>query len=318
MRAVFMGSPNLAAVVLRALAQTSWDVQLVVTQPPAPQGRGRREQAPPAAVAAAELGIPIFQPPRLRSADAVAEIEAIAPDVIVVAAYGQILPPSVLSIPRLGCINVHPSLLPRYRGAAPISGALLAGAAVTGVSIMLMDAGMDTGPVLSQSETPIADEDDQVSLTERLADLGADLLVSTLDAWAAGRIQPILQDNSRATTTRLTTRDDGVLDWTQPGVDLWRRVRAYAEWPVAHTWWNGKLLRIRRASVDEAGAAAPGVVVAAGPLSRVAHRAAVGTGRGLLLLDVVGLEGRQVLPIDEFLRGQREFIGAQLGGPTGI
>jgi methionyl-tRNA formyltransferase len=318
MRVIFMGSPDLAVPSLRALVRAGHDICLAVTQPPHAAGRGRRERQPAVAVEAVSLGIDVFQPERVRRPEAVARLQAASPELIVVAAFGQILPSSILSIPRYGCVNVHPSLLPRHRGATPISGALLAGDAVTGVSIMLMDAGMDTGPVLAQVETTIADDDDQVTLTDQLARQGADLLVPTVERWVAGTLSAQPQDESQATLTPLTTRTDGALRWEEPARALWRRVRAYAEWPQGYTRWEGRLLRVRRAHLGE-GAAAPGEVIPWGAPTRVPTSAAVGTGEGVLVLDVVGLEGRQLLPIDAFLRGQPRLIGARLeteGGQT--
>lgn len=313
LRTVFMGTPALAVPSLRALVAAGHDVALVVTQAARPAGRGRHEAQPPVATAAAELGIPIIQPDRVRAPDALDHIAREEPDAIVVAAYGQILPAALLAIPRLGCINVHPSLLPRYRGASPISAAILEGDASTGVSIMLVDEGMDTGPVLSQIQTPIADADDQVSLTARLAELGAGLLVATLPRWAAGEVRAQPQDAAHATVTRRTTPADGILRWAEPAVALWRRVRAYAEWPQAFTSWEGKRLRILTAAYDPSLAAEPGAVVPAGPRARSPVAAAIGTGEGALLPQTVGLEGRRALPIDAFLRGHPTFIGARLG-----
>jgi methionyl-tRNA formyltransferase len=313
MRIVFMGSPLLAVPSLRALVEAGHEVRLVVTQVARPAGRGRRELQPPVAMAAAELGIAITQPERVRAPESLERIGREAPDAIVVAAYGQILPPALLAIPRLGCINVHPSLLPRHRGTSPISAAILAGDPVTGVSIMLMEAGMDTGPVLSQTTTAIADTDDQVTLTARLAELGAGLLVETLARWAIGDVKPQPQDAAVATVTRRTTPADGLLNWNEPAIALWRRVRAYAEWPQAFTAWEGKRLRILAADHDSALSAEPGRVLAVGARVRSPAAAAIGTREGVLLPRIVGLEGRKALSVDTFLRGYPRLIGARLG-----
>ncbi|MPZ13467.1 MAG: methionyl-tRNA formyltransferase [Chloroflexi bacterium] len=310
-----MGTPSLAVVSLRALAAAGTSVSLAVTQVARPAGRGRRETAPPVARAAAELGILHFQPDRIRDPDAVERLASEAPDVIVVVAYGQILPPAVLTIPRLGCINVHLSLLPRHRGASPVSGAILAGDEVTGVTIMLMDEGMDTGPIVAQRETPIAPEDDEATLRERLAALGADLLVETLPNWGDGRITSRPQDHARATVTRKVKREDALLNWGHPAIHLWQRIRAYAEWPQGHTFWEGKRLRIRTAAVDDSASAEPGLVIPWGPRTRSPSAVAIGTGQGVLVPKTLGLEGRQVVPIGAFLAGHPTFIGSHL--PSG-
>jgi methionyl-tRNA formyltransferase len=294
------------------------DLGLVVTQPPHPAGRGRRLTEPDVAAAAHEADLPVYQPDRIRHPDALQRLQREHPDAIVIAAYGQILPRAVLDIPPLGCLNVHPSLLPRHRGPAPIPSAILAGDAITGTSIMLLDEGMDSGPVLTREEAAIRPEDDATTLSPALASMGARLLVETLPRWAAGEIEPQPQNHAEATYSHFLTRDDGNLNWSQPAETLWRRVRAVAEWPQAFTYWGGKLLRILRADFDAAGSAEPGMVVPIGgrPLSPTA--AAIGTGSGLLLPRLVGIEGRRPVTIDAFLRGYKAFVGARLGIPSGI
>lgn len=316
MRLVFMGSPFLAVPILRGLVAAGHETSLIVTQVARRAGRGLRETQPPVAVEAATLGLPVYQPTTLRSEKAQERIRDARPDVIVVAAYGRILPPSVLAIPPLSCLNVHLSLLPHHRGASPVSGALLAGDGVTGVSVMLMDEGLDSGPVLAQVETPIGGEDDQISLTARLASFGADLIVDTLPRWASGSINPIPQHEASVTWTRPTTRADGQLDWNEPAVHLWRRVRAYADWPQAHTVWAGKLLRILKADWDPILQAPAGAVKALGA-GRSPRVVAIGTGDGVLLPLVVGLEGRRAMPISAFLQGYKAFVEARLGSPQG-
>lgn len=311
-RVTFMGTPTFAVPSLRALVGAGHQVTLAVAQAARPAGRGRNPTQPPAATAAAELRIPLYQPERVRDREPLERIAQEAPDAIVVAAYGQILPPDLLALPTYGCLNVHASLLPRHRGASPISAAILAGDEITGISIMMMEEGLDTGPVLSRVPTHIQASDDQVTLTERLAAMAADLLVETLDRWTTGEIQPETQDESRATTTRRVTRADGVLDWKEPAESLWRRVRAYAEWPQGLAVWEGKLLRILRAGYDDTSNAEPGVVLPRGPERRTPVAAAVGTGEGVLLPEILLLEGRRPMPIDAFLRGHPRFIGSRL------
>ena len=245
-------------------------------------------------------------------------IAAADPDAIVVVAFGRILPPSILALPRRGPVNVHLSLLPRHRGASPISGAILAGDEATGASIMLMDEGLDTGPILAQAQTPIGPDDDEVTLSERLSRLGAALLVDALIGWEAGHIEPRAQDDGAATWTALTVREDGHLDWTDPAISLWRRVRAYAAWPQAFTLWDGKLLRILRAEASGSRAQGPAGSVRGLADGRRPKGIAVATGDGELIPRVLGLEGRKAMPVEAFLRGQPGFVGAQLGQRDGF
>jgi methionyl-tRNA formyltransferase len=241
----------------------------------------------------------------------VAWLAGLRPDVIVVAAYGQLLPQSVLDIPRFGCINIHPSLLPRHRGPSPVASAILAGDEVTGVSIMLMDRGMDTGPVLAQRRQPVSAEDTTETLTDSLAGVGAELLMETLPLWLAGRIAPQAQDNERATYSRVVTKEDGRMDWHLPALELWRRVRAFQPWPGCYTTWEGKQLKVIQA-VPLPGDGQAGRVVqpGAGPGVPVG----VQTGSGILGLLKVQLEGKRVVTGGEFIRGQRGFTGSLLPG----
>jgi len=313
-----MGSPRFAVPSLHAIMDAGHEISLVVTQPPHPAGRGRRLAEPAVANEATQLGIPVFQPERVRRTEAIDRIRQEHPDAIVIAAYGQILPQALLDVPPLGAINVHPSLVPRHRGPSPIPAAILAGDHVTGVCIMLVDEGMDSGPVLARAEIPIADGDDAATLAPRLADMGAELLVDTLPRWAAGEIRPQPQNDAEATYSRLLGRADGALDWRERAETLWRRVRAVAEWPQAFTTWDGKLLRILTAGFDAQGSSEPGLVGAIGPRARAPTAAAVGTGEGLLLPRIIGIEGRRPVAIDAFLRGYPALIGARLSTPSGI
>lgn len=309
-KVVFMGTPEFAVPTLAALVEGPYDVVGVVTQPDRPAGRGRALTPSPVKRYALEHGLRVLQPLSLRQPDAVAELAALAPDVIVVAAFGQILRPNVLAIPPKGCINVHASLLPRHRGAAPIAAAILAGDEVTGTTIMLMDEGMDTGPILAQATLEIRPDDTTASLSERLARQGADLLAAVLPMWLDGQIEPQPQPDEGATVCRPIRKEHGLIDWSLPAVQIERMVRAYQPWPVAFTSWQGRQLRIWRASVAE-GHAEPGQVVS--------HEkgAAVGTGDGLLALEEVQLAGKRAMSIEEFLRGYRDFIGARLGDEKG-
>lgn len=322
-RIVFMGSPDFAVPSLRALVAAGHEVATVVTQPDREAGRGRHLLPPAVKRAAQDLGLPVMQPPSLRPPEVVAALGELRPELIVVAAYGQILRPNVLAIPRHGVLNVHASLLPRWRGAAPVAAAIAAGDSVTGVSIMLMDEGLDTGPVLATRETAITDRDTSGSLSDRLAVLGAELLVETVPAWLAGTITPVPQDNERATYAPRLTKEAGRIDWGEPAVTIWRKVRAYTPWPGAFTEYDGEALRILSAwPLAEAATGPPGEVVSlpAGAAEQVPPDLerpafAVCTGSGLLAPLVVQRAGRRALAAGEFLRGERGFIGRRLGSP---
>ncbi|MDH7485387.1 MAG: methionyl-tRNA formyltransferase [Anaerolineae bacterium] len=309
-RVVFMGTPDFAVPSLAALLSDGYQVVGVVTQPDRPAGRGRQLASSPVRRFAATHGLTVLQPTTLRQPEPVAELQALAPDLIVVAAYGLILPQSVLDIPPHGCLNVHGSLLPRYRGAAPIPAAILAGDRETGVTIMLMDADMDTGPILSQAACSIEPDDTTGTLTARLAELGAALLSQTLPRWLAGEIEPQPQDDERATYAPMVRKADGQIDWTLPAEQIARRVRAYQPWPGATTFWEGQPLKLLKVHAVQGTTVAPGRVVAWG------EGAGVGTGEGLLLLEEVQLAGKRAMSIADFLRGRRGFLGSVLGSPS--
>ena len=323
-RLVFMGSPGFAVPSLRRLADAGYQIVGVFTQPDRPAGRGRKLEPPAVKLAAVELGLTIFQPPRLRDAEATATLRSLAPDLILVAAYGQILRPAVLDLPRLGCLNVHASLLPRHRGASAIAASILAGDAETGVSIMQIDRGMDTGPVLAQRAAPVEPADTTGSLAERLAHLGAELLVEATPAWLAGDVTPQPQDESRATLAPLLAKEAGLIDWSKPALRLWREVRAYNPWPLSATTLGGETLQVLEAlplpesSPEEATAAGTVVPLPSGAaevLGAGVRRAAfaVVTGQGLLVPLVVRRAGRGAVSAADFARGVRGLIGARLG-----
>lgn len=307
-RVVFMGTPEFAVPTLVSLHEFH-QVVGVVTQPDRPAGRGRQLAASPVKQAALARGLPLFQSESLRPSEAVAQLATWCPDVIVVAAFGQILRAQVLALPPHGCLNVHASLLPRYRGAAPIPAAILAGEAVTGVTIMRMDAGMDTGPILAQAECPITADDTTASLTVRLAELGAQLLVETLPAWLAGTIQARPQDDSLATYCRPLKKADGHLDWSQPAERLDRQVRACDPWPGAYTVWQSQRLRVlrTRAWPEWHGEGQPGQVLA------LDAGIGVVTGQGVLELLEVQLAGKKPMAGESFARGQRDLVGGLFG-----
>lgn len=299
-RTVFMGSPDFALPSLQALA-SSFDVVGVITQPDRPSGRGRILTPPPVKRLALELGLPVIQPERLRQPETIAQLHSWAPELIVVAAFGQILRPAVLDIPHFGCINVHASLLPRWRGAAPIQAAILNGDMQTGVTIMRMDPGVDTGPILAQRKTNILPEEDAGTLSERLAHLGAELLMETLPVYLKGDLIPQTQDDTGATYAPMLKKEDGQLDFSQPAeaLDLW--VRAFNPWPGAYTFWQGQPFKILRARAVEGTVAAPGTALV--------HQGwpAIATSQGLLVLEEVQPAGKKALPGKIFLQGAREW-----------
>jgi methionyl-tRNA formyltransferase len=263
MNIVFAGTPEFAVPTLRALLATGHDVVAVYTQPDRPAGRGRKLRASPVKELALEYGISIEQPPTLRNAEYQATLAAYVPDLLVVVAYGLILPQAVLDLPRRGCVNVHASLLPRWRGAAPIQRAILAGDAETGVTLMRMEAGLDTGPMLAKAVCPIAAADTAADLHDRLATLGGELLASNLDALLAGNLPGEVQDEALATYAAKLDKAEADLDWSRPAAELLRRVNAFNPWPVAQSGFRGQTLRIWRASVVS-GQGTPGQVVQAG------------------------------------------------------
>jgi methionyl-tRNA formyltransferase len=296
---VFMGSPDFAVPTLRALAQ-HYELIGVVTQPDRPSGRGRDIKAPPVKLLAMDLGLPIIQPEKLREPAAMEQLRLWSPDLIVVAAFGQILRPDVLTLPSHGCINVHGSILPRWRGAAPIQAAILNGDSETGVTIMQMDKGVDTGAMLSHRAIKIEDEDTAGSLFEKLSTLGADLLIETLPRYLSGELQPQPQDESKATYASMLKKEDGLLDFTHPAEELARRVRAFNPWPSAFFEWNGGMMKVHRAHIETGNESAGKRLVYRG-------QAAVGTGSGILVLDEVQPAGKKSMSGKSFLSGTRNW-----------
>ena len=240
MRVLFIGTSDFACPSLKALVDASYAVLEVITQPDRPKGRGQKMTPPPVKSLALAGQLPIFQPEKLREPSAVAHLKSLRPDLIAVAAYGQILSPAVLSIPPLGCVNVHGSLLPKYRGAAPIARAILMGEKKTGVTTMLMDEGMDTGPILLSEETEITPEDNLESLHDRLAQMGAGLLLKTLDGLETGTVKPRAQDHSRATYAPKISKEEGRINWRSSARDHRNLIRAFDPWPGAYSTWKGK------------------------------------------------------------------------------
>jgi methionyl-tRNA formyltransferase len=306
-RVIFMGTPRFAVPTLKALTEAH-QVVGVVTQPDRPAGRGRDIDQSAVKQVAVARDLPVFQPRSLRTPDAVAQLADWKPEVIVVAAFGQILTEEVLDLPPHGCLNVHASLLPRWRGAAPVVAAILAGDEVTGVTIMKMDPGLDTGPILAQREEPIQADDTRATLTERLSIVGAELLVETLPLYLAEDLEPRPQDDEKVTFAEQLRKEDGRLDWSDPAIVLDRKIRAFSPWPGTFTCWRGRRLKVIEASLlsDWDGDASPGTVI------EVDSGAAVATGKGALRLEEVQLAGKRAMAIGPFLRGRQDFVGSRL------
>ncbi len=320
MAIVFLGTPAFAVPSLRRLVAEGYEVAAVYTQPDRRAGRGRRLAPPPVKTAAIEAGLSVRQPESLRDPQAVSQLAQLRPEVCVGVAYGQILPPEVLDIPDRGVLNVHPALLPRHRGASPIPAAILAGDHETGVTIILMDPGMDSGPILAQRSLEISDADTTATLTDKLSVLAADLLADTLASWLRDEIRPRPQDHSLATKAPLLKKEHGEIDWSLPAATISRQVRAYDPWPGAFTTLDGHLLRIWAAWPLPGGDAPPGTVVPIDPaqqthLPPAAAGAPFGVqaGDGVLAVLEVQREGRRRMPANEFLRGMRDLMGRRLG-----
>ncbi len=312
MRLGFAGTPQFAVSALERLARSAHTVEAVFTQPDRPAGRGRTVHPSPVKKRALELGLTVLQPASFKTAEAVEALRALQLDALVVTAYGLMLPPATLAAPRLGCINIHASLLPRWRGAAPIQRALLAGDATTGITIMRMDEGLDTGPMLGVREIEIAPGDTAGSLQARLAGLGGELICETLDALAAGRVQEVPQPQSGVTYAAKISKAEALIDWQQDAVQVLRRIRAFNPSPVAETRLDGAQLRIWEAGLTPADAraaterAAPGAVLHAAP-----EGIDVACGRGSVRITRLQLAGRRALMPDEFILARR-LAGARL------
>ncbi|MFO7684783.1 MAG: methionyl-tRNA formyltransferase [Desulfobacterales bacterium] len=302
----FMGTPEFAVPSLNALHGAGHRVALVITQPDKPKGRGRKVEPPPVKQTALKLGLPVIQPASLREGQALERLSQLKADFFVVVAFGQILRSEVLAMPRLGCINAHASLLPRYRGPAPIHWALISGETETGVTTMLMDKGLDTGDILMTAREPISPEDTTGSLQGRLAGLGANLLLKTLVGFETGAVRRTAQEHDRATYAPLLKKNDGRIDWNKRAAAIEPFIRGMTPWPGASTFWEGTRIKVFRARVapDEAKAP-PGTVVKVS-----AKELTVATAEGALsILELQGASGSR-MPVSDFLRGHRIPIGA--------
>lgn len=308
-RTVFMGTPEFALPTLEGLIAAGLNLVGVYTQPDRPSGRGKQLNAPPVKELALAHGLPVYQPLKLRLPEVVSEVQALAPDLVVVVAYGQILPKSVLDIPQYGCINVHASLLPRYRGAAPINQAIIDGETETGITTMYMDVGLDTGDMLVKRTTPIGPFETAGELHDRLAVLGREAMAETLERLCAGTLVREKQDDALSCYAPLLKKEQGVIDWSLSAPELHNRVRGLDPWPGSHTLLAGEVLKIARTRpLDEAPAAVPGTVLAAG-----ADGVRVACGSGTLCIGELQLPGRKRLTAADFLRGCPLPAGTRLG-----
>ncbi len=308
---VFMGTPDFAVPALTALIKNGYDLIAVVTQPDRPRGRGKKLAPSPVKVVAEKAGLKVLQPKTLKSEAAVAELAALKPDLIVVAAFGQILRKNVLTIPPAGCLNIHASLLPRWRGAAPVAAAIQAGDTETGVTLMLIDEGMDTGPMIARRTIPLKPTHTRQTLTAELAELGAALLIDTLPAWLEGKIKAQPQDDSLATLAPRLKKEEGAINWQQLAIEIERQVRAFYPWPGTFTqgpYGQFKVLAVEVAS-DLVGPdpSKPGTVF------KHKRRVYVTTGQGVLRLVTVQPAGKKEMSAEAMLNGQPELLGARLG-----
>ena len=311
MKIIFMGTPEFAAAALDALCADGRDVILAVSQPDRQKGRGRKVIPTPVRACAEKWNVPVFQPARIREPEAVEKIRALAPDLIVVAAFGQILPQELLDIPRLGCINIHASLLPRLRGAAPIQWSIIRGDEESGITLMQMDAGLDTGDILFQEKVEISPQETGESLYDKLAKLGGEMIVRHLPEIEAGEIRPVAQDDARSSYAPMLRKEMGEIDWSMSAEEIERRMRGMLPWPGAYTTLGGHVLKVWRA--EAAGSDAAASALAGTVLSTDKRSICVACGEGTLLLLEVQAEGKKRMGADAFLRGTKVPAGTVLG-----
>ena len=323
LRIIYMGTPQFAVPALEALIAHAtpgdilpegYEIVTVITRPDKPAGRGREIVFSPVKQSALQHQLPVWQPGSFKKPENSAELAGYKADLYIVAAFGQILPQSVLDQPRYGTLNIHASLLPKYRGADPIAETILQGDKETGISIMLLDAGVDTGPVLLQRSLVIADGDTTSSLTVRLAEIGAQALLEALPLWVGGTLVPEPQNEEKASHTRMLRKEDGLIDWSRPASVIARQVRAYSPWPSAYTYWGGKLCKVLKVQVQAVTSEkeiAPGMV---GVRELAGHQVlGVATGSGVLILQQLQLEGKKAMSAEEFLHGYAQIVGQKLG-----
>lgn len=324
MKIVFIGTPTFSAIILEELSQSEYKPILVITAPDRPVGRGRIITPPPVKVLAERYNIPVKQPESIDNCKL--EIKNCKPELIVVAAYGQILPKEILEIPKYGCLNVHPSLLPKYRGPSPIQNAILNDDKETGVTIFLMDEKMDHGPILTQRKLRIEKNDSSLTLRDKLAKLGANLLIETISKWQKGLLKPIPQDETKATYTKILTRQDGRIIWKKTAQELEREIRAFSGWPGSFTFWErkGKMVRIKitkaRVLKSTGGISYPIGKTLVVPQNEIGVQcgtqptATIGFLRrgDFLVIEKLQMEGKEEMGSEEFLRGHPDFIGTIL------
>ncbi len=313
MRIVYMGSPELAVFPLEQLLTNGHHVAAVYTRPDKPAGRGREILATPVKRAALSWNLPVIQVPGFNQPEAAEQLAAFNPEAIVVAAFGQLLPQAVLDIPRYGCLNIHPSLLPKYRGASPVINTILAGDEFAGVSVMRLDAGMDSGPVFIKAQVPVLFNDTAESLTPRLFRAGAQMLLQILAELPSGNRMPELQNKVLASYTSEIDREAGKIDWQRTAAEIGRMVRAYQPWPEAYTFWQGKQFIIKEALPLQGEAKTVPGTVAALAQNAAGAAFAVATARGMLGVINLQVAGKKTMSSEQFMRGQRNFVGAVLG-----
>lgn len=312
MRIIFMGTPEFAVPSLEALLRSDDQVVGVISQPDRPKGRGQQLVSPPVKLVAERAGIPILQPLKIRVPEFMQALSAWKPDLIAVTAFGRILHAPILQLPPMGCVNVHGSLLPKYRGAAPVQWAVINGETETGITTMLMDEGMDTGPMLLQEKLAILPDDTAGTLAPRLAELGGRLLVDTIARLKAGTLTPTKQVNELATLAPLLKKEDGVMDWAMSATALANRVRGLSPWPGAYTFFSGERWNIWKAvSRDASTTEMPGTIVTVNKQSIL-----VATGEGLLALQEIQLANSKRMSVGQFLAGHRVSAGEQFGSST--
>jgi methionyl-tRNA formyltransferase len=309
MRIIFLGTPEFAVPSLEALANAGHEIAAVFTQPDRPKGRGNQLTASPVKEAAHRLGLTVFQPERVRRPEHVAAIAALAPNIMVVVGYGQIIPQSIIDIPAHGILNVHASLLPKYRGAAPIQWAIANGEMQTGVTIMRIDAGLDTGDMVLKRSLTIYPDETALELSRRLAPIGAELLVEAINQIESGTASFEPQDQALATYAPILKKEDGRVDWSRPAIEIYNRLRGFTPWPGSYTAFRGQVLQIYKARTIEAAAERE-----PGTLHVEKHRLLVRCGAGSLEVLELQIEGKKRMPIESFLNGYSLSSGERLGG----
>jgi methionyl-tRNA formyltransferase len=305
LRICFMGTAAFALPTMKAVAAAE-EVIAVITQPDRPKGRGREVAQTPVKQLALQLGLPIMQPERVKDPLFLAQLAELKPDLIVVAAFGQILPAALLAIPPMGCINVHPSLLPKYRGAAPFQWAIIKGETRTGVSIYMMDPGMDTGPLLMAREVEIAEAETAEELGERLAEIGGELITEVINGLKAGTLKPKPQEEKGVSYAPLFKKEDGLIPWQEPASQIRNRIRGMVPWPVAYTLWQGRMLKVYKARIGQ-GSGLPGEIISLDSGIEVA------CGEGSIVIEELQIEGGKRIRCAEFCRGHRLTVGERLG-----